>query len=170
VCVGVATDSTGLLVSFPTGCLSEVACSLFDRMLKVEKRNKGRKRRFLIPEKKKKNRFQNTRNRLSLGKEVKSADLLTTNSGSTTLLRLENDEYRKHLLLPTVKCWQQRIYTLSQGQKIALLAIHRSRGCNILAGATTCIHKSVQWKETTQAQRRTITNEREKSSLEEDNQ
>jgi hypothetical protein len=73
-------------------------------------------------------------------------------------------------MLPAVKRWQQRIRTLSQGQKIASLAIHQTHGCNNLAGTITCIHGSVQRKRTTKAQRRTITNEREKSSLEEENQ
>jgi hypothetical protein len=148
VCLDVATDPTGLLVRFPTGCLSEVACSLFDRIPKVRKRNREKKRWFLIlkGKKKKKNRFQNTRNRLSLGKKEEPADFLTTNSGSTALFGRGNDDYRRHLLLPAAERWQQRRRKLSQGQKIASLAIHKSRGCNILAGAATSTRRTVQWK------------------------
>jgi hypothetical protein len=100
-----------------------------------------------------------------LGRKEESADLLTTNSGSTTLLGRGNDDYGKHLLLPAVKRWQQQIRTLSQGQKIASLAIHKTRGCNILAGGTTWIRGTIQLKKTTKAQRRTFTDEGKKIKL-----
>jgi hypothetical protein len=133
VCLG----DVVLLVRFPMECLSADACCLFDRVLKVRNRKRETNGCFLIPEKNQEARPQNTRNRLLLGRKEESADLLTTNSGSTTLLGRGNDDYGKHLLLPAVKRWQQQIRTLSQGQKIASLAIHKTRGCNILAGGTT---------------------------------
>ena len=149
---------------FLIDCWKEVACPLFDRMLKVKKKKQKNAEVISYIERDTRKAFGNTRKNI-IGQEKRRTCRL--HGRQIQVLQVSqvhrNDDCRTHLLLLAVRRWWQQMRTLSQKSRIVSLMIHKISGCNILDGATSCIRGSRPIKHTTHStseySEKTVTNE-----------